>query len=80
MWCREAFYGLGVQGVEFLIFLGALFLPTVAPVSQQDFDIMEFTLSSSAPWSPSWIPSFLISDGSIFKNFNRYNFIQRILF
>jgi hypothetical protein len=33
----ETFHGLGVQGVNVLILLGALFLPCVAPVSQQDF-------------------------------------------
>jgi hypothetical protein len=33
-WSREAFRGLGVQGVEVLILLAALFLPSVAPVSQ----------------------------------------------
>jgi hypothetical protein len=37
MWGEEALYGLGVQGVEVLILLGALFLPSVAPASQQDF-------------------------------------------
>jgi hypothetical protein len=37
MWCGKALYGLGVQGVEVLILLGALFLPSVAPLSQQDF-------------------------------------------
>jgi hypothetical protein len=37
MWCGEALYGLRVQGVEVLILLGALFLPSVAPASQQDF-------------------------------------------
>jgi hypothetical protein len=36
-WCGEALYRLGVQGVEVLILLGALFLPSVAPASQQDF-------------------------------------------
>jgi hypothetical protein len=36
-WHREALYVLGVQGVKALIPLGALFLPSVAPVSQQDF-------------------------------------------
>jgi hypothetical protein len=36
-WCREALYGLRVQGDEVLILLGALFLPSVAPSSQQDF-------------------------------------------
>jgi hypothetical protein len=49
MWHGEAFYGLGVQGVEVLIFLGALFLPRVAPVSQQGFGIKELTLSGSVP-------------------------------
>jgi hypothetical protein len=33
----EALYGLGFQGVEALIPLGALFLPSVDPVSQQNF-------------------------------------------
>jgi hypothetical protein len=37
MWHREAFYGLGVQGVEVLMLFGALLLPSVAPVSQQNF-------------------------------------------
>jgi hypothetical protein len=37
MWCGEALYVLGVQGVEVLILLGALFPPSVAPVSEQDF-------------------------------------------
>jgi hypothetical protein len=37
MWFGEAFYWLGVQGVEVLILLGALFLPSVAPSSQQSF-------------------------------------------
>jgi hypothetical protein len=37
MWYGETFHRLGVQGVEVLILLGALFLPSVAPVSQQDF-------------------------------------------
>jgi hypothetical protein len=36
-WCGEAFYGPGVQGVKVLILHGALFLPSVAPPSQQDF-------------------------------------------
>jgi hypothetical protein len=36
-WHGEALYGLGVEGVKVLILLGALFLPRVAPVSQQDF-------------------------------------------
>jgi hypothetical protein len=37
MWHEEAFYGLGVQGVEVLILLGALFPPSVTPASQQYF-------------------------------------------
>jgi hypothetical protein len=36
-WHGEAFYGLGVQGVEVLILLGALFLPSVAPAPQHSF-------------------------------------------
>jgi hypothetical protein len=45
-----------LQGVKVLILLGALFLPSVAPVSQQDFWFMEHTLSlhpSYHPESPS---------------------------
>jgi hypothetical protein len=42
-------YGLGVQCVEVLILLGALFLPSVALGSQQDFRFTELTLSASAP-------------------------------
>jgi hypothetical protein len=49
MWHGEAFYGLGFQDVKVLIFLGALFLPSVAPSSQQDFWFMELTLSASVP-------------------------------
>jgi hypothetical protein len=33
-WHREAFHGLGVQGVKVLILLDALFPPSVAPASQ----------------------------------------------
>jgi hypothetical protein len=33
----EALYGLGGRGVKVLILLGALFLPSVALASQQDF-------------------------------------------
>jgi hypothetical protein len=36
-WRGEALYGLGVQGVEVSILFVALFLPSVAPASQQDF-------------------------------------------
>jgi hypothetical protein len=35
-WHGEVFYRVGVQDVEVLI-LGAFFLPSVAPASQQDF-------------------------------------------
>jgi hypothetical protein len=37
MWCGEALYGLGVQGVEVLNLLGSFFLPGVATASQQNF-------------------------------------------
>jgi hypothetical protein len=37
MWLGEALYRLGVQGVKVLILFGVLFLPSVAPASQQDF-------------------------------------------
>jgi hypothetical protein len=36
-WHGAALYGLGVQGVKVLILLGAFFLQSVAPASQQDF-------------------------------------------
>jgi hypothetical protein len=36
-WHGEAFYRLGVQGVNVLILLGALFLPHVTPASQKGF-------------------------------------------
>jgi hypothetical protein len=49
MWCGEVFYRLGVWSVEVLILFGALFLPSVAPVFQQDFVVTELTLSCSAP-------------------------------
>jgi hypothetical protein len=41
-----------------LILLGALFLPSVAPASQQDFWFTELMLSASTPYSPSWILLF----------------------
>jgi hypothetical protein len=44
MWHGEAFYGLGVQGVEVLILLGALFPLSVAPASQQGLRVTELTL------------------------------------
>jgi hypothetical protein len=37
MWHGEAFHWLRVQDIKVLIFLGALFLPSVAPTSQQYF-------------------------------------------
>jgi hypothetical protein len=54
MWHGD-FHRLVVQGVEVLIFLGALFLPIVAPASRQYFRFIELTLSASAPYSPFWI-------------------------
>jgi hypothetical protein len=36
-WCGEVLYGLGVQGIEGLMHFCALFLPSVAVASQQDF-------------------------------------------
>jgi hypothetical protein len=44
----QSFVGLRVQGVKVLILLCALFLPSVAPASQQDFWFTELTLSASA--------------------------------
>jgi hypothetical protein len=49
MWCGEAFHRLGVQNFKVLILLAALFLPIVAPVSQQRFGVLELMLSASAP-------------------------------
>jgi hypothetical protein len=48
MWHGEALYRLGAQGNEVLILLGAFFLPSVVPASQQEFGFMEFTLCASA--------------------------------
>jgi hypothetical protein len=48
MWCGEALYGLGVQGVRVLILPGVFFLASVVPASQQGFWYMELTLSASA--------------------------------
>jgi hypothetical protein len=42
MWCGEVFHGLGVQGVKVLILLGALFPPSMVPVSQQGFGAHTF--------------------------------------
>jgi hypothetical protein len=36
-WHGEILYRLGVQCVKVLILLGTLFLPSMAPASQQDF-------------------------------------------
>jgi hypothetical protein len=47
MWYGEAFHGLGIQGVKVLTLLGAVFLPSVAPASQQGFGVTELTLSAS---------------------------------
>jgi hypothetical protein len=48
-WYGKTFYRLGVQGVEVLILLGALSVPSVAPASQQSFWFTELILSASAP-------------------------------
>jgi hypothetical protein len=48
-WYGEAFHRLGVQGVEVLILLASLFLPSVDPVSQRGFGVTEFMLSASVP-------------------------------
>jgi hypothetical protein len=39
MCCGEAFHRLGAQGVKVLILVGALPLPSVAPVSQGGFGV-----------------------------------------
>jgi hypothetical protein len=44
-----SFPQLGVQGVEGLILVGALFPPSVAPMSQGGFGVMELMLSASVP-------------------------------
>jgi hypothetical protein len=49
MWHGEAFHGPGVQNVEVLILLAALFPPSVAPASQRGFGVTELTLSASVP-------------------------------
>jgi hypothetical protein len=48
-WHGKAFHGLGVQDVESLILVGALFLPSVAPTSEGGFGVMELMLSASVP-------------------------------
>jgi hypothetical protein len=47
--CKDVFHGLGIQGVKSLILVGALFLPSVAPTSQEGFGVLEFKLSASIP-------------------------------
>jgi hypothetical protein len=47
-WASIWQFGLGVQGIEVLILLGALFLPNVSPASQQNFWFIELILSASA--------------------------------
>jgi hypothetical protein len=37
MWHEEALCGLGAWGVRVLLILGGFILPSVSPVSQQDF-------------------------------------------
>jgi hypothetical protein len=49
MCCGEAFHGQGVQSVEGLILVGALFLLSVAPASQRGFGVTELRLSFSVP-------------------------------
>jgi ABC-type uncharacterized transport system involved in gliding motility auxiliary subunit len=39
MWHGEALYGLVVQGVRILLLLDGFFVPSVAPASQQNFDL-----------------------------------------
>jgi hypothetical protein len=48
-WHGEALHGLGVQVVEVLILLAALFPPSVAPASQWGFGVTELMLSASVP-------------------------------
>jgi hypothetical protein len=43
----EAFHSLGVQVVDVLILLAALFPPSVVPASQWGFGVMELTLPAS---------------------------------
>jgi hypothetical protein len=49
MCCGEAFHRLGVQDVEDLIMIGALFTPSVTPTSQGGFGVTELRLSASIP-------------------------------
>jgi hypothetical protein len=49
MCCGEAFYRVGVQGVEVLIQVGVLFPPSLSPMSQRGFGVTELTLSASVP-------------------------------
>jgi hypothetical protein len=59
MWLGEAFCGSRDQDVEVLILLAALFLPSVAPVSQQGFGVSELMLSASVPLLPSSVCKIL---------------------
>jgi hypothetical protein len=47
-WNGEALYRIGFQGVKALIPVGAFFLPSEAPASQQSFWFTELMLSASA--------------------------------
>jgi hypothetical protein len=48
MWYGEALCALEVQGVGGLLFLGHIFLPSVAPASLQHFSFMELMLYASS--------------------------------
>jgi hypothetical protein len=49
VWHGEAFHGLGFQGVEVLILLGALFPPSMSQASQQGSGVTEVMLPASMP-------------------------------
>jgi hypothetical protein len=53
--CRS-FLQAEVRGDDILILLGALFMPRVAPASQQDFWFTKLTLPASVLQLPLWIP------------------------
>jgi hypothetical protein len=57
-WHGEPLFRLGVQGVEVLIPLSALFLPSVAPESQQEFLLMDLMLYAFALLALSWISGY----------------------
>jgi hypothetical protein len=65
MWWGEALYGIEVQGVEVLILLDALFLPSVAPASQQDFWFTVYFCTLVAMLDQSLLPISL-TKSSIF--------------